>query len=399
MKLLKNKKGGVIYYFILFALFLTMGYGIYLSAIQTEGLSHTGESSQRILSTTELANRVSSYIDISIDQSIKKSILSLEENSGFLIEISSDYETEIECGQSVFPILNNEKQEVECFPQYLETLEKNFQKELTPKLHQFDEIPLSRVSFTTNLKTDNKNIILQVYSSPIQIPIYSTFTSYYDASTKSRMEYARPINEYIKDTETGYYMRGGLTPHIRINPQEYPDSIVLHYTAGHRVDDAYNTLKDSSNSYHYIIEKNGDVYNFLDELSAGQHAGCDISKQAGNSCKEGYNQRSIAISLVNLGHSATNNCQTIQNYHGIKNKCWEYYTEEQIDATIQLIADIIERQAQQNNFIKLNAETITTHQEIDPTRKWDPGPMFLIKEDIITRVKTELQKRDYPYEI
>jgi len=393
----KNKKGGgIIYPTLAFALLVVSGYALYLTSINTEGLTYPGESSQRILSAIELANRVSLYIDIAIDQSMKNTIQSLKEDSAFLIERSSNYETPYPCGETIYPLLNKDKQEVQCFPEYLETFKRNFERELTPKLHNFREISLFSTSFTTNIEERNNELEIYVYTSPITIPIYTSFASYYDEALKNEMTKALPSYTYVYDAQTGYYVRGGLNAVRRNNP-EHPDSIVIHYTAGHRVDDAYNTLAKSRNSYHYIIEKDGRIFNFVQEEMAAQHAGCAEANRQGFECKPGYNQRSIGISLVNLGYIATNNCEVIPEYNRIKNKCWEKYPEEQIESTVQLVADIIERQAQKGNIMKINEQTITTHQEIDPGRKWDPGPMFN-KQEFITKVKQELNKRGYPHE-
>lgn len=394
---LKNKKGGSgIYFMLVFALILATGYGIYTTSIRTEGLSYPGETSQRILSTIELANRVSFYIDVAIDQSLKNTILSLKNDSAFLIERSSNYVTPYPCEETVYPLLNKEKQEVECFPEYIETFKRNFERELTPKLHNFREISLSSTSFTTNIQERNNELEIYVYTSPISIPIYASFASYYDESIKRDMGKAMPSYTYVFQPETGYFQRGGLNAVRRNNPN-YPDSIVIHYTAGHRVDDAYDALASSRNSYHYILEKDGKIFNFVDESMAAQHAGCAESNRRGFSCMDGYNQRSIAISLVNLGHIAKEECTIIPNFNGVSNKCWDNYPNEQINAAVQLTADIVERQAERGNFMKINHQTILTHQEIDPVRKSDPGPLF-DKQNFINRIKQELRIRGYEHE-
>jgi N-acetyl-anhydromuramyl-L-alanine amidase AmpD len=394
----KNKKGGGgIYFMMVFALILATGYGIYSTSIQTEGLSYPGETSQRILSTIELANRVSLYIDIAIDQSIKNTIQSLKEDSAFLIERSADYVTPHPCGETVYPLLNKEKQEVECFPDYIETFKRNFERELTPKLHNFREISLSSTSFTTIIQERNNELEIYIYTSPISIPIYASFASYYDESIKRDMAKAMPSYTYVFQPETGYYQRGGLNAIRRNYPNDHPDSIVIHYTAGYRVDDAYNALASSRNSYHYIIEKDGKIFNFVDESMAAQHAGCAESNRRGFQCMDGYNQRSIAISFVNLGYIAKEECTIISNFNGVSNKCWDNYPNEQMNAAIQLVADIVERQAEKGNFMKINHQTILTHQEIDPVRKWDPGPLF-DKQNFINRIIQELRLRGYEHE-
>lgn len=385
-------------YAMLLALLIAIGYGLYLSMIQVEGLEHTGESSQRILSTIELANRATFYIDTAIDEAIKKAIRELEQDAGFLIEEFEHIKTELPCGKVVFPRLNKEKQEVECFPEYQETLQRNIQREITINMHQYNELDLSKETFTTTFEKHEGNVHITVRSSPIQIPIYSTLQSYYDPTIKERMQRSRPIENYRLNPETGYYERGGLVSVPRSNPN-YPDTIVFHYTAGHHVDHAYDTLLGSRNSYHYIIDKEGTIYDFADEQKVTYHAGCETSKKEGyTTCIEGYNTRSIGISFVNLGHGARENCQVVPIYNKIQNKCWEIYPDQQIEGAVKLVADIFERQAKRNNFMKLNENTIKLHSEIDPERKADPGPMFN-RPEFIQRVRQELERRQFPYEI
>ena len=383
-------------YAMLLALLIAIGYGLYLSIIQVEGLEHTGESSQRILSTIELANRATFYIDTAIDEAVKKAIRELEQDAGFLIEEFEHIKTDLPCGKVVFPLLNKQQQ-VECFPEYEETLERNIQRELIINLHQFNELDLSKETFTTTLERQEGDIQITVRSSPIQIPIYSTLRSYYDPTIKDRMQRSRPIENYRLNPETGYYERGGLVSVPRSNPN-HPDSIVLHYTAGGNVEGAYETLRLDGNSYHYIIDYEGTIFNFADEERVTYHAGC--SRTTSPTCIP-YNQRSIGVSFVNRGHAATTNCEVIPNlvgYPGFQNKCWEIYPEEQIEAGVQLVADIIERQAKRGRIIKPTREFIKTHHEIDRDRKQDPGPMF-DEEEFVQRVRQELDRRQFPYEI
>lgn len=398
--MIKGKKAGVILYGLILVMFVVVVYGLYSTIINVEGVKYSGESSQRVLSAIELANRILFYIDVAVDQSIKKAILDLEKDSGFLIERSANYQTRFPCEETVYPLLNKDKKEVTCFPDYQETFFRNFQRELRPKLHNFKELSLSSLTFTEIFLVMNNELILNIYFTPLTIPTYSHFGSYYDQNLRREISRVIPSYGYQLNAQTRYYERKGLTENSRGIYGEHPDSIVFHYTAGHNVDDAYNTLLESGNSYHYIIEKDGRIFSFIDESKAAQHAGCQQSIKEGNadSCKSGYNQRSIGISFVNLGHAARQNCTTIEEFNGIRNQCWENYPQEQITAAVNLVADIVQRQAISGNFMKINQETITTHQEIDPKRKSDPGPLF-DKNLMIARIKQELTNRGYTYEI
>lgn len=390
--MIKNKKGGVIYYFILLALIVAVGYGIYLSIIKVDNLNYTGETSQKILSTIELANRFQLYVDMSINQAIKKATLGLEEDSGFIIERSANFKTPYPCDEAIYPIINKD-QTLDCFPDYKEKFKNEFDSNLRININSFQEIDTTNMFFTSALIENQNEILLNVYTDPISIPIYLDFGTYYISEIRNKMLNIAPSQGYILDDQTGYYVRGGLIPVKRAN-ENHPDTIVLHYTGGHKVDHAYDALFKNKLSYHYIIERDGTIYNFIDEAMAAQHAGCSNSD---DTCKAGYNQRSIGISFVNLGYGAKEDCTTVPEFNSIRNACWQNYPREQISATIKLIADIFERQAATGNYMKLNTDTIITHHDIDPRRKSDPGPL-ISKQQLISDIKTELNERGYNYE-
>lgn len=379
------------YYWLLLILIIVIGYGIISAQVDVEGIDYPGQTSQKIFSAIELANRATFYIDLTAQQSIRNAVKTLNEDSGFNIERSSDFVEPYPCGEVVYPLLNKEKNEVECFPDYEERLNDNFDAEFTRKIQNYAEIDLTEIKFTKIIDERGQELALRLNSEPIMIPIYTEFSRYYSERLKQELSQTMPSHTYT-ETDEGYYFRSGLRSTKRINP---PDSIVFHYTAGHEVDHAYEALWESRLSYHYIIDKDGKIYQFVDESRAAIHAGCQISNERGFPCDSGYNQRSIGISFVNLGHAGRegiDECEIIPDFNGIKNACWQEYTQEQQDAAIRLIADIVERQEAQGNTIRLNRDTIKTHQEIDPHRKYDPGPLF-DKEELITEARNELRRR------
>lgn len=394
----KNKKGGIIYYVLVLALFVSVSYGLYLTVVHTQGLSYPGESSQLILSTIDLSNRVKFFIDVSVDQSVKSAILDLEKDSGFFLERFEHIEQDFECGEVIFPLLNKFESEVECFPEYVDTLERSFNRELMIKISNFEELPLHRTEFTTNIVKRNEDLVLTVFSSPIRIPIYGDFASYFNPEVISSRGHSRPTDKAVRDPNTGYMVIGGIQSFERTNPN-HPDSIVLHYTAGGSFEGAYQTLVNRGFGYHYIIDKDGTIYDLADELKMVYHAGCGDPPR--NYCSD-YNSRSIGISFVNRGHDANpslHECETIPVYYNgyatVKNKCWEEYTDAQIEAGIQLVADIIERQKSQGRIIQATRGYIKTHEELSPSDKTDPGPMFN-EEQFVVRVIQELAERGEP---
>ena len=123
---------------------------------------------------------------------------------------------------------------------------------------------------------------------------------------------------------------------------------------------AYRKLNDlkSEVSCHYLISREGKIYNLLCPKFKGWHAGISEWKNVKN-----LNDYSIGIELENKGHE-----------HGYTN-----FTNSQYHKLKQLI-----------KFLKFNFyikdEDIILHSDIAPNRKKDPGEKFIVKKLGIERL-------------
>ena len=130
--------------------------------------------------------------------------------------------------------------------------------------------------------------------------------------------------------------------------------IIIHYTGMIDFNAAYKKLNDlkSKVSCHYLISRNGKIYNLLCPKFKGWHAGISEWKKVKN-----LNDYSIGIELENKGHEYGYTNFTDRQYHGIK----------------KLIKFL-----KFNFFIK--DKDIVFHSDIAPNRKKDPGEKFLVKK-------------------
>ncbi|MCQ2028052.1 N-acetylmuramoyl-L-alanine amidase [Stutzerimonas zhaodongensis] len=129
--------------------------------------------------------------------------------------------------------------------------------------------------------------------------------------------------------------------------------IVIHYTSSD-LQRSLDILKGNDVSSHYLIgESPATIYRLVDENRRAWHAG--DSQWNGRTW---LNSSSIGIELVNRGY-----------VEGAQGRLWYPYSEEQIDALIVLLKDIMQR-----NGLKPGA--IVGHSDIAPQRKVDPGPLF-----------------------
>ena len=145
--------------------------------------------------------------------------------------------------------------------------------------------------------------------------------------------------------------------------------IVLHYTGMKNLKLAYDKLSDETSnvSSHYLISRNGTIYNLLCPKYKAWHAGKSKWKNNIN-----INDYSIGIELENKGHDF--------GYTKFSNK--------QYNSLKELISFL------KKNFNILN-ENIIYHSDIAPNRKKDPGEKFFMNKIDINRFNKKKIKDIY----
>ena len=125
-----------------------------------------------------------------------------------------------------------------------------------------------------------------------------------------------------------------------------PDIVVLHYTAMASAEGARDWLchPDAGVSAHYVIGRQGTVWQLVREDMRAWHAGLG----AWGSITE-VNSRSIGIEIANTGA--------------------EPFPEPQMAALETLLAGILKRW-------RIPPERVIGHSDMTPGRKIDPGPRF-----------------------
>lgn len=128
-----------------------------------------------------------------------------------------------------------------------------------------------------------------------------------------------------------------------------PMLIVLHYTEQQSVQESLQTLRDRNAgerrvSAHYLVGADGRIYQLVDENARAWHAGAgrwgDITD---------LNSASIGIEIDNDGHAP--------------------FADAQIASLLALLEDLTQR-------LKIPRDQIIGHEDLAPTRKVDPGPLF-----------------------
>lgn len=143
------------------------------------------------------------------------------------------------------------------------------------------------------------------------------------------------------------------------------DAVIVHGTAGASVQGDLEWLcdesigangepTDTSASYHYLIGRDGTLYQLVDESDRAWHAG--VSEWNG---RRDLNSWSIGVGLTNRGpidHDA--------NKGGL-----EDFTSDQILVAANLVVDICHRH-------NIPWHHILTHAQVSPGRKTDPWLHF-----------------------
>ena len=137
------------------------------------------------------------------------------------------------------------------------------------------------------------------------------------------------------------------SPNFNERPSQanQPDMIILHHTNMDSAESALKRLLDpkSKVSCHYLIHKNGTIYQLVDEKNRAWHAGVSAWKKRDN-----INDYSIGIELDSLG---------------------DVFTSDQMESLVFLIKDIRTRYPIPNT-------QILGHSDIAPDRKDDPSEYF-----------------------
>lgn len=142
-----------------------------------------------------------------------------------------------------------------------------------------------------------------------------------------------------------------------------PTILVMHYT----VSDLEQTISyfqtNGTVSSHYLVAKNGSIYQFVKEEYRAWHAGVG-SWGAVND----VNTYFIGIEHENGGYKTQPDEPAGVEVCG---STWQWYpyTDAQIQASIELSKDIVTRYG-------IQPINVIGHQDLAPTRKTDPGPLF-----------------------
>ncbi|QLF95027.1 N-acetylmuramoyl-L-alanine amidase [Pseudomonas sp. ABC1] len=142
--------------------------------------------------------------------------------------------------------------------------------------------------------------------------------------------------------------------HVALGQDSRVQYIVVHYTSTDLPRSLEILTREQVSSHYLIGESPATIYQLVDESRRAWHAG-DSQWQG----RTWLNSSTIGIELVNQGY--------VEDAQGVRR--WLPYKDEQIDALIALLKDIMHRHG-------LKPGAVIGHSDIAPQRKVDPGPLF-----------------------
>ncbi|WP_242285078.1 N-acetylmuramoyl-L-alanine amidase [Bacillus cereus group sp. BfR-BA-01394] len=139
----------------------------------------------------------------------------------------------------------------------------------------------------------------------------------------------------------------------------------------YNVRDAYNSFLDNGLSAHYLIDRNGLVYQLVNENRVAYHAGKgSISNYPEYTNK--LNEYSIGIELLGIGTWKEMEIMMSRDTYELISPDNIGYTDVQYKSLKLLLEDIYKR----NPNIQNDREHILGHDEYAKDRKTDPGSLF-----------------------
>ena len=162
-----------------------------------------------------------------------------------------------------------------------------------------------------------------------------------------------------------------------------PRLLVVHFTygaSGRSSAEWFCSKKNTDSSAHVVIDRDGSVIQCVPFDTVAWHAGTSSWKGV-----SGLNRRSIGIELANWGN-LQRRASGWTSYTGVpiadpviaahKNGNpdgsktpigWEPYPEAQFAALMEIVRALVDT---------YGVEEIVGHDDVAPSRKWDPGPAF-----------------------
>ncbi len=222
----------------------------------------------------------------------------------------------------------------------------------------------------------------QVLPSPTPTPLPTPTATPTALPTPTLAPTATPDNVtlYLEGCQRGAvfppdYAEAQVIPSCNHGGENVPQAVVVHATEGELAGAlAHLTAPESGVSAHYLIDRDGTVYQLVPERVVAYHVACGVEGCV-RSCPAFLcgdrkpETRTIGIELVNRGKVPQEWSGAVYEDYGMAFgwRWWEDFPEEQRQALKRLVEDIARRWG-----FPVDAEHVVGHYRVQGKR--DPGP-------------------------
>ncbi len=163
-------------------------------------------------------------------------------------------------------------------------------------------------------------------------------------------------------------MRTATISHVMLH---FTSNVLNNHIEPYKIEDIYNIFEKYKVSAHYVIDREGAIFQFVGENRVAYHAG------KGNNISEflpvvSMNDKSIGIELLAIGTKEEMVPLITEETYNSLDPSLIGYTDEQYKSLNELLNDILTR----HKTINRDREHIIGHDEYAPVRKPDPGKLF-----------------------
>lgn len=238
--------------------------------------------------------------------------------------------------------------------------------------------PTEQGEFTQPIKSEEESVEPEPPVENEQVVTKSETVQPKPAEPETVKEPAKPV--YSPKSNANIATIDAFLPEENSEPRSTPIThIVIHFTSNavnnpkspYGVQEIRRIFVDYGVSAHYMIGRNGEIYDLVPENRVAYHAGkgnLPSFPQYMNT----LNQYSIGIELLAIGTKEEMRTMMTDTVYESIHQSEIGYTEAQYQSLTRLIGDIVSR----NPSVSKDRLHIVGHDEYAPGRKTDPGSLF-----------------------
>ena len=279
MKILNNKKGVIPLFFLVLALFVGLGIAILAVSLMAPDIDFVGETSLTVLASHELQENSFDYLDHSVRFSYLSAYERLKDENMLKLEKFEKHE----CGEVGYPVFGRD-----CTPDYEANFLSYFEMEFNKIVRQSYYQSIANAYFTFSLDDNSIRVVSEdLIMTPIRKSVEEVYRSPsgYNLIPGRGTIYQTSVEGFNPSPE--HFQRLGLLSKPRIS---HKVSKIIIYQHDLEALELFNYLQFEGVSYHYFIDKEGRIFNFVPESMVAYHVTCE------SDC-EYYDETSIAVAI------------------------------------------------------------------------------------------------------